>query len=135
MATVRPEISKRGRYWIPKHRYYELKHHCLQYPDWKRQLNEIEYGPRSVIFTDMPKAEGVNDETGNTAVELARLKLLIANVEQAAHDADAGLDRYILAAVTQGRSYVYLHERMGMPCGRDYFYARYRKFFWLLDKL
>lgn len=35
-TTIRPEISKKNRYWIDKHRYYELKHFCLQYPTWKK---------------------------------------------------------------------------------------------------
>lgn len=136
MATaIRPETSKRNRYWISKHRYYELKHRCLQYPEWKRQLAEIEYAPQSVIFSDTPRGTDVADKTGNTAVEVVRLKLLINSVEKAARGADLSIAGYILEAVTKGRSYTYLHEKLGMPCGRDYFYTRYRKFFWLLDKL
>lgn len=134
MATkLRAGLSKRNPWWISKHRYYELKHHCLQYPEWRRQLTEIEYAPRSVIFSDAPKGTDVSDRTGDTAVEVARLKLLIADVELAARDADHDMARYILTAVTEGRSYTYLHQNLGMPCGRDYFYARYRKFFWLLS--
>lgn len=98
-------------------------------------MTEIELGPKSVIFSDVPKATGLADRTGEVAVEIARLKLLIAGVENAAHNADGGITNYILIAVTQGRSYPYLHDKLGMPCSRDYFYIRYRKFFWLLDKL
>lgn len=29
---IRPEVSQKNPYWIGKHRYYELKHFCLQYP-------------------------------------------------------------------------------------------------------
>ena len=37
MSTViRPELSKSSKYWIDRHRYYELKHFCLQYPIWKK---------------------------------------------------------------------------------------------------
>ena len=54
MATVlRPELSPNNEYHIDKHRYYELKHFCLQYPEWKKsysvfddtslQLSMIEY--------------------------------------------------------------------------------------------
>ena len=50
MSTViRPEISKKNLYWIPKHRYYELKHFCLQYPEWKknyRRRARMERGQR-----------------------------------------------------------------------------------------
>ena len=38
----RPELSKKSPYWIDKHRYYELKHFCLQYPLWKKELAEYE---------------------------------------------------------------------------------------------
>ena len=31
MATmIRPELSEKNPYWIERHRYYELKHFCLQ---------------------------------------------------------------------------------------------------------
>lgn len=37
MATVlRSELSPKNKYYIAKHRYYELKHFCLQYPEWKQ---------------------------------------------------------------------------------------------------
>ena len=35
MSTqIRPETSQKNPYWIPKHRYYELKHFVMQYPAW-----------------------------------------------------------------------------------------------------
>ena len=37
MATVlRSELSSKNKYYIDKHRCYELKHFCLQYPEWER---------------------------------------------------------------------------------------------------
>ena len=42
MATeIRPELSEKNPYWIGKHRYYELKHFCLQYPIWKKAYNAL----------------------------------------------------------------------------------------------
>ena len=35
-TEIRPELSDKNPYWIGKHRYYELKHFCLQYPIWKK---------------------------------------------------------------------------------------------------
>lgn len=55
-------------------------------------------------------------------------------VEETAICTDRELYSYILAAVTEGRSYTYLRGVKGIPCGKDYFYERYRKFFWLLSK-
>ena len=43
MATlIRPEISTKKKYWIDKHRHYELKHFCLQYPEWKRAYADFD---------------------------------------------------------------------------------------------
>lgn len=33
---IRAEVSEKNPYWIEKHRHYELKHFCLQYPIWKK---------------------------------------------------------------------------------------------------
>lgn len=42
MSTlIRPELSETNRYWIEKHRYYELKHFCLQYPLWRHAYNSL----------------------------------------------------------------------------------------------
>lgn len=42
MSTeIRPELSEKNPYWIGKHRYYELKHFCLQYPIWKKAYNAL----------------------------------------------------------------------------------------------
>ena len=59
-----------------------------------------------------------------------RMKL----VEQAAIGADPEIYTYILRAVTEGLSYDTLKMQHGIPCCRDVYYDRYRRFFWLLDK-
>lgn len=38
----RAEISKKNPHYISKHRYYELKHFCLQYPEWKHALDILD---------------------------------------------------------------------------------------------
>lgn len=56
-------------------------------------------------------------------------------VEQTAIEADANLAYYILKAVTEGLSYSHLKARLEIPCGKDMYYDRYRRFFWLLSKI
>ena len=41
-TEIRPEISDKSKYWIEKHRYYELKHFCLQYPIWKKAHDALD---------------------------------------------------------------------------------------------
>lgn len=56
-------------------------------------------------------------------------------VEYAAIEADPDLYPYILKAVTEELSFTYLKTKLNIPCGKDMYYDRFRRFFWLLDKL
>lgn len=38
---IRAEVSEKNPYWIEKHRHYELKHFCLQYPIWKKAYSSL----------------------------------------------------------------------------------------------
>ena len=52
-TTIRPELSEKNPYWIEKHRYYELKHFCLQYPIWKKAylaLNGLAKRPTDLVL-------------------------------------------------------------------------------------
>lgn len=136
MATIiRPEISKDNKYWISKHRYYELKHFCLQYPNWKRIVLDVYSSNTSTSIVErIPSTNRPSDPTGNLAIlnlyYLERIKL----IENIAAETDKALSYYILKGVTEGLSYTYLKTRLDIPCGRDMYYDRYRRFFWLLSQ-
>ena len=137
MATViRAEISQKNKYWISKHRYYELKHFCLQYPEWKKVYSELcdENLPLSMIDT-IP----IDNLPSDPAVQRALLKGYYSEriklIEKTALEADPCLYDYIIKGVTEERSYTYLNTVMEIPCGKDMYYDRYRKFFWLLSEL
>ena len=137
MATViRPELSIKNRYWIDKHRHYELKHFCLQYPIWKKSYADLDSVGITISTTDrMPTSNLPGDPTGNRAVAKAQLIERIEMVERIAKEADDYLWNYILKAVTENLSYTYLKTKLDIPCGTDMYYERYRKFFWLLSKV
>ena len=137
MATViRPEISEKNKYWIDKHRYYELKHFCLQYPEWKRAYSDFDNigVPLSmierVLTSNLP-----GDPTAKRAMMKTYYAEKIRMIEKVALETDRCLHNYILKAVTEGRSYTYLKTKLNIPCGRDMYYERYRKFFWLLNNV
>ena len=56
-------------------------------------------------------------------------------VEKAAKETDEVLGSYILKAVTEDLSFTYLKTVLDIPCGKDMYYNRYRKFFWILSTL
>lgn len=136
MATViRAEISPRNKYWIDKHRHYELKHFCLQYPMWKKMYADL--SDLSATLTRRGREIFANntpsDPTAKCAIKKAYYAERIEMVENAAKEADPYLYKYILRAVTEELSFTYLKTVMNIPCGKDMYYDRYRKFFWLLS--
>lgn len=137
MATViRPEISEKSKYYIDKHRYYELKHFCLQYKEWKKAYAACN---ESIIFASnmerVPTSNAPSDLTAKYALRKAFYGERIKMIELAALEADDFLHPYILKAVTEGLSYTHLKSKLDIPCGRDMYYDRYRRFFWLLSEM
>ena len=135
MATlIRPEISEKNKYYIDKHRHYELKHFCLQYPSWKKLYSMLDDSNIPLAMIDrLPTDSLPSDPTAKRAMVKAYLANKIDLVERIAIETDPYLYRYILRAVTEELSYTYLNAKLGIPCGRDMYYDRYRKFFWLLS--
>ena len=132
---IRPEISSKKKHWIPRHRQYELKHFCLQYPTWKELY--LEFSDPSIPLSMIERAPTSNmpgDPTEKRALMRVYYAERMEMIERAAKDADLYLYEFLLKAVTEGLSYTYLKARLNIPCSRDTYYDRYRRFFWLLDK-
>ena len=135
MGKMRGIVQKSNKYYLPKHRFYELYHYCLQYPEWLSEYNSI--GHASAIRMD---GEGGGSGTGDPTYTAAERRLVLRErldeIEKAAAAADPQLSRWILMAVTQEHaSYAYLRNVYGMPCGRKMFYDRRRRFYWIMAKM
>ena len=138
MSTViSPEITEKSPWWISRQRYYELKHFCLQYPEWKEQLRYLDGIQNQAAYTHIPKTvtNQVSDPVAKAAVLRSGLTRKIGIVEEAARQAGADLSGYILESITKGLSYSVLLARKRIPCNKNEYYDIYRKFFWILDKL
>lgn len=134
-TTIRPEISTKNPYWIEKHRYYELKHFCLQYPFWRKlylSFDSISTRPFDIIGSSSENE--FSDPTARCAIDRAFYSERMNMLNRVAETTDRQLADYILNAVTVGWSYDILKARLGIPCGKDTYYELYRKFFYLLDK-
>lgn len=134
-ANVRPELSKKNKYWIDKNRFYELKYFCLQYPLWKKAYGLLD-GMKlySYDLSGVPGSSLPTDTTGNCVEERSIYFERMQEIEEAALETDPYLASYILKAVTEGLSYNYLQSILEIPCSRDTYYDRYRRFFWILSK-
>lgn len=134
MSTVlRPELSERNPYSITKHRYYELKHFCLQYPEWKRAYAEIDAMANDGHHERTSPTNQVSDTTARCAEAKLYYRSRIDLIHTCAEMADPELAEYIVKAVTSNLSYAYLKAKLNMPASKGTYFNRYRKFFWNLN--
>lgn len=134
-TTIRAEVSLKNKYWIDKHRHYELKHFCLQYPAWKKAY--ADFSDASITLSTIERVPTSNlpgDPTAKRAIMKAKYAEKIDIIEKAAKEADRYLYEYILKAVTEGLSYNYMRSKLDIPCSKDMYYDRYRRFFWILSE-
>jgi hypothetical protein len=135
-TVIRPELSKKNKYWIDKHRHYELRHFCLQYPSWKRAYADcLDTDISMSMIEGTREPDGLYDPTATRGLTRAYYSKRIQMLEEVAKNADKYLWHYILKAVTEGLSYTYLRTKLDIPCGKDMYYDRYRRFFWLLSEV
>ena len=120
MSDISPELSKKNKYHISKHRYYELKHYCLQYKEWKKAYRILEdsIDSRSRSLVKASKDISNSNPTETLAIALNDISKHIKLVESTAVDTDKELGSYIFTAVTEGFSYTYMREIKKMPCCR-----------------
>lgn len=135
-TTIRPELSEKNPYWLEKHRYYELKHFCLQYPIWRKAYLSLDSlsATRPMDLAMFVVTNTLNDPTARCAMEKAFYSERTDMVQRVAKETDPILADYILKAVTEGWSYDILKARLEIPCCKDTYYELYRRFFWLLSK-
>ena len=134
-TTIRAQISEKNPYWIEKHRYYELKHFCLQYPIWKKIYGSLDgLSGHSTDFTTMVVNSTLGDPTAKIGMAKAYYSDRMNMLERTASSTDETLGIYILNGVTEGWSYDIIKARLEIPCCKDTYYELYRRFFWLLNK-
>lgn len=131
-TDIRPEVTKQSEYWISKHRYYELKHFCLQYKEWKEEYAELD-GMFSLEY--ISSSTSVSSPVEDVMQRRLYLSERIGTIEQLCYQAAHDLESYLFKAVTENLSYDYLYSRLEIPCCRSTYYKLYRRFFWLLDKV
>ena len=139
MATnTRPELSDRSKWWISKHRYYELKHFCLQFPEWEKKYNELDGLPRSSAFVREPVNEGKTSDPTAVYAEArdalqAKMNLVINTAYEVCNH--QFWFQFLVEAVIYNTSFDVMEAQKGiMPVSRNEWYELYRKFFWVLDK-
>ena len=110
-------------YDIGRHRFCELKHFCMQYPDWVTGYKRIK---------NDGLCKGEHDITGDTAVQKTDYWHAIELIETTARATSLAYADYILKSVTEDVSYSYLKNK-GLKCDKDTFDELRGRFFYLLS--
>jgi len=133
LGNIRP--LNYSKYGISKNRFWELYYWCLQYGEWKDELKYKTDTVGAMEITDMPMSRNIGDATQQLAMRRTMLEQNCRLIEQTAIEVDPDIYQYILKAVTEEDvTFRYLKMIMEIPCGKDMYYDRRRKFYWLLDK-
>ena len=94
-------------YELSKHRFYELKHFCLQYPEWKK------------LYFDADGWSGEGDTTSRDGIRRGDLKTYMDMVESCARSTGVDILRFVTTE--------------GIIIPSEIRYA-YRRFFWELSR-
>ena len=109
-------------YELKPHRYRELKHFCLQYPDYKRELALLE-------ATD-GYLEKHYDPTSELAIRENELRNAIGLIETTARETESFLSERILKVVTEDVNI----KGLTMPCSRECMEELRWRYYYLLHK-
>ena len=133
MSRMRSTLSKSNESYISKFRFLELKNFCMQYKEWKSELSSINLY-MSAIGKERVNTSVIFDPVTRIVMKRDELKCKIDLVERTAVEIDEQLAAFILLGVTEDIGYNYLRTKLGIPCSKKTYYARYHKFFKLLDE-
>ncbi len=133
-ATIK-DLSVKNDYRLPRHRSYELRHFCWQYPEWKKVyefLQNVDSLPPNM--DSLPHKKEPGKPTERVAIARTYYADRIRMVEETAESTSPEMAAYILKGVAYGHSYEELRTKFAIPCDRNTYYDLLRRFFWLLDK-
>lgn len=124
------------KYGISKHKFLEVKYHCLQYPEWRKELANLTDAIKGMQYGQEGKGSPSQaSATERLAIKRAELQEKCERIEQTAIEADADIYQWLLEGVTTDcATYIYLRDVKGLPCGNQKYYRARRKFYWLMSK-
>lgn len=97
-------LSKKNKYYISKHRYYELKHFCLQYNEWIEELKKLNSQGGRSAGGEIHSNPQFSDPTAEIAMRQSQLQQNIEMIKVAAIQTDRVLFNYLIKAVTEESS-------------------------------
>lgn len=134
MPDVRPIREK--KYGISKYAFLMARAYALRYREWKKELNNLQSN-LPLQRTDGDRIEYIMKSTEKMGQDradlLTRIELIEDTVMEAVGEQEA-MYPYLLKYVTEEKTTYNQMVALGMPFGSTLFYAKRRKFYYLLSK-
>ena len=135
-VTTMPRVRAgyTGKYKLTKHEFYMAYHYALRYAEWKMEYDALADPSTGLRYDkDRVQTSGGYDTTEANGIRRSELRDKMERIEQTVIEADPDLYQYILMGVTnEDITYDVLMCKMHIPCARNTYYNRRRKFYWLL---
>ena len=110
----------KSEYELSKHRFYELKHFCLQYPEWEHLYFLLDGWAKEI-------GNNEGDTTSRDGIRRADLMYKMELIRETCHDICGEYEQQVFDLVILG-----IKPKLSSD-QKDFWYY-YRKFFWALDK-
>ena len=110
----------KSEYELSKHRFYELKHFCLQYPEWEK-LYSLSDGWQTEA------SKPIGDTTSRNGIRRADLACRMEMVRNICQEVCGDYADLVF-------NYVIFGSKPHLTSGQADFWYYYQKFFWELSK-
>lgn len=122
-----------GKWALKKAECLTAKYFALQYNELIQEYKDLDNFLHASASDGLPHGSEVGQPTERMAVRMAELRDKIEKIESTAMEADPVIAKYILKAVTNDNvTFKQLQTLMDIPCGRDLYYEKRRKYYYLL---
>lgn len=124
-----------GKYELSKHVFAHAFHYAMQYKEWKQEHSSLTDTVQAIRYEPV---RGAKNEISDPTMEIAARRLYLESkmrmIENTCREADEFIWLYLLRGVTEENATYDVLRSAGLPCGKNYYYDRRRRFYWLLSR-
>lgn len=139
-TSVRTELSKNNKFYIPKWRRLELKYYCMQISDLLKQYDDCVYICKR--YAEETKVDPTNKRWSSVEEAAEMRDILSRRINPFAYAANDIARLYgeevasmVQCGVQNNVNYDILVARTGITsCSKRKYYKAYHQFFYILDK-
>lgn len=132
MSKQKPITNKNNPYWLPPTIYRLVIEYARTYTYYKQEASSL-LGISGINYDGMPHGTDVGNPTEAKGIRYTELNDRCKYMEALCDCCLPNASRWLLKAVTEGKSYDQLIA-IGMECSRRQFYKARQKFYYCIAK-